>query len=143
MGRNGVLPRRFFGYVHPRFQTPAFDVILVGVVGLIAIGPSLDLVASVINFGALIAFTFVNLSVIAHFVFQKKRYKTPREIFSYIIMPAIGAALTGILWSFLSEDALVGGLVWLAVGIVYTAFMTGFFRNPIPDMEAEEDAPAD
>jgi putrescine importer len=143
MGRNGVLPKKLFGYVHPRFQTPAFDVILVGAVGLLAIGPSLELIASVINFGALIAFTFVNLSVIAHFAFQKKQYKTPHEIFSYIVMPAIGAGLTGVLWSYLSFDALFGGLVWLAIGIIWTAFITGFFRNPIPDMGAEEDAPTD
>ncbi|HET7579584.1 MAG TPA: APC family permease, partial [Bacillales bacterium] len=45
MGRNGVLPRKLFGYVHSRFRTPAFDVILVGVVSLLAISPSLALIS--------------------------------------------------------------------------------------------------
>lgn len=81
MGRNGVLPRRLFGYVHPKFRTPAFNVILVGAVSLLAIAPSLELISAVINFGALIAFTFVNLSVIAYFVFRKKDIKQQRIFF--------------------------------------------------------------
>lgn len=140
MGRNGVFPRKMFGYVHPRFQTPAFNIILVGAVSLLAITPSLELIASVINFGALIAFTFVNLSVIAYFVFIKKNHNSVRAIFDYLIMPLIGAGLTGILWSYLDFDALVGGVTWLAIGVVYTAIITNFFRSPLPDMGAEEDA---
>src|SRR5699024_11120585 len=76
-GRNDVLtPKRLFGYVHPLLRTPLFCVLLVGVVSLIAIAPSLELISSVINFGALIAFTFVNLSVIAYFVVRQRRYRT-------------------------------------------------------------------
>src|SRR5699024_12611675 len=81
MGRNRMLPRKTFGYVHPKYRTPAFTVLLTGVVSLGAIGPDLELIASVINFGALIAFTFVNLSVIAYFVVNKKRYKTGRVFY--------------------------------------------------------------
>ncbi|TCP23025.1 putrescine:proton symporter (AAT family) [Scopulibacillus darangshiensis] len=138
MGRNGVLPRKFFGYIHPRFRTPAFNVVLVGVVSLLAISPSLELISSVINFGALIAFTFVNLSVIAHFVFRKKRYKTTKDLFSYLIMPLIGAGLTGILWYNLQGDALIGGLVWSAVGFIYMLFLTKFFRTKISHFEFEK-----
>jgi putrescine importer len=138
MGRNGVLPRKLFGYVHPRFRTPAFNVILVGVVSLLAISPSLELISSVINFGALIAFTFVNLSVIAYFVFRKKRYKTAKDIFSYLILPIIGAGLTGILWYFLSADAFIGGVVWVAIGFVYMLFLTKFFRVKLADFDFEE-----
>ncbi|HET7616064.1 MAG TPA: Putrescine importer PuuP, partial [Bacillales bacterium] len=133
-----VLPRKLFGYVHPKFRTPAFNVILVGAVSLLAISPSLELITSVINFGALIAFTFVNLSVIAHFVFRKKRYKTAGDLFSYLIMPLIGAALTGILWYYLHADALIGGLVWVAVGFVYMLFLTKFFRTKLADIDFEE-----
>lgn len=133
MGRNGVLPRRLFGYVHPRFQTPAFNVILVGVVSLLAVTPSLELISSLINFGALISFTFVNLSVIAHFVVRKGQYKTPHDCCKYLLMPMIGAGLTGILWTYLSADALIGGASWLLLGIIYSAFLTHLFRKPLPD----------
>jgi putrescine importer len=138
MGRNGVLPKKLFGYVHPKFRTPAFNVILVGVVSLLAITPSLELISSFINFGALVAFTFVNLSVIAHFVFRKKRYKTVRDIFSYLIMPLLGAGLTGILWSNLHADALIGGLVWAGIGFIYLLFQTKFFKINIIDFDFDD-----
>ncbi|CRK81703.1 APC family permease [Neobacillus massiliamazoniensis] len=138
MGRNGVLPKKFFGYVHPKFQTPAFNVILVGVVSLLAITPSLELISSFINFGALIAFTFVNLSVIAHFAVRKKRYKTMKDIFSFLIMPIIGAGLTGILWANLHADALIGGLVWAGIGFIYMLFQTKFFKIKLMDFDFDE-----
>lgn len=138
MGRNGVLPKKLFGYVHPKFRTPSFNVILVGVVSLLAIAPSLELISSFINFGALIAFTFVNLSVIAHFVFRKKRYKTSKDLFSYLIMPIVGAGSTGILWYNLQADALIGGIVWVAIGFVYMLFQTRFFKADLADFAFDE-----
>ncbi|MBM7645694.1 putrescine importer [Scopulibacillus daqui] len=138
MGRNGVFPRKLFGYVHPRFRTPIFDIILVGVISLFAITPSLDLISSVINFGALIAFTFVNFSVIAYFVFRKKRYKTAKDVFSFIILPLIGAGCTGVLWYFLHSDALKGGIVWVMIGFAYMLYKTRFFRTKAADFGFEQ-----
>lgn len=138
MGRNGVLPKKLFGYVHPKFQTPAFNVILVGVISLLAITPSLELVSSFINFGALIAFTFVNLSVIAHFVFRQKRFKTAKDIFSYLIMPLLGAGSTGILWSNLQKDALVGGIIWAVIGLVYLLIQIKFFKIKTADIDFDD-----
>ncbi|WP_042353808.1 APC family permease [Bacillus rubiinfantis] len=142
MGRNGVLPRRVFGYVHPKFRTPTFNVIIVGFVSLLAISPSLELITSFINFGALIAFTFVNLSVIAYFVFRQKKFKTGKDIFAYVIMPILGAAATGILWVNLQADALIGGIVWIIIGFIYLVFQTKFFKVKIADF-AFEDADRD
>lgn len=140
MGRNGVLrPARMFAYVHPRFRTPVFTVVLVGVVSLLAIAPTLELVASVINFGALIAFTFVNLSVIAYFVVRKGRYRTPKDIVSYLVLPLVGAGLTGVLWSFLQQDALTLGLTWTVIGVVYLAILTKGFRSNVSDFALEEE----
>lgn len=136
MGRNGILPpRRLFGYVHPRFHTPVFTVVLVGVVSLLAITPSLELIASMINFGALIAFTFVNLSVIAHFAFRERRYKTVHDVGAYLVLPLIGAGLTGLLWYFLHADAFIAGLAWSAVGLVCMLILTNGFRTKIEALD--------
>lgn len=138
MGRNGVLPKKAFAYVHPKFRTPVFTVVLAGVVSLLAIGPDLELIAAVINFGALIAFTFVNLSVIAYFVVRKKRYKTGKDIFNYLIMPIIGAAFTGILWYHLHADAFIGGLVWVVVGVIYMIYLTKGFKKKLSSYDESE-----
>ncbi|RRJ85763.1 APC family permease [Gulosibacter macacae] len=129
MGRNNVIPRRFFGYISPKTHTPTWNIILVGVVSLAAMEFSLEIIASLINFGALIAFTFVNLTVIAHYAIRQGRRKTPGEIFTYIVMPGVGALLTGLLWVNLDNIALIGGVIWLAAGIIYLAVITKGFRT--------------
>ena len=69
MGRDRVFPEKWFGYIHPKWKTPAINAIIVGIVSLSAIFFDLITATSLINFGALMAFTFVNLSVINYLVF--------------------------------------------------------------------------
>ena len=74
MGRDGVLPKRVFGHVSPRFSTPVWAILVVSVVSLLAIVIDLGTLASLISFGALVAFSVVNLSVIKHyFIDQRER----------------------------------------------------------------------
>ena len=131
MGRNNVLPQKAFGYINPRTHTPTFNIVLVGAISLLAIPFTLELIAAWINYGALIAFTFVNISVIAWFAIRKGRRHTPRDIFSYIVMPGIGMLLTGLLWVNLHADALTGGLIWTALGLIYLAVITRGFRKKV------------
>lgn len=37
MGRDNVFPEKYFGYVHPKWRTPALNVIMVGIVALSAL----------------------------------------------------------------------------------------------------------
>jgi putrescine importer len=138
MGRNGVLPKRFFGYISPRTHTPAFTVVLVGIVSLAAIAFTLDQIVDYINYGALIAFTFVNISVIAWFAVRQGRRRTPRDIINYIVMPAIGMALTGLLWVNLDDHALIVGLIWTGLGLVYLVFLTRGFRRPVVSFDENQ-----
>ena len=91
MGRDSVLPRRLFGCVHPRFRTPAFNILLTGAVGLIALRMNVATSTSFINFGAFTAFTFVNLSVLATYLRSRRAGDRPR-VLPYVIAPVIGAA---------------------------------------------------
>jgi putrescine importer len=139
MGRNGVLqPAKLFAYVHPTRRTPVYATIAVGVVSLLAITPSLELVASMINFGALVAFTFVNLSVLVYFVVRKRQHHTPKQILTNVVLPVAGMAMTGVLWSFLHRDALVVGLCWAALGVVYAVVLGRFTGNSVTDVQLEE-----
>ena len=146
MGRNGVLPRRAFGYINPKTHTPVFNIVLVGAVCLFAMSFSLELISALINFGALIAFTFVNLTVIAHYAFRTKQVKDFKSAFSFVVMPTIGAILTGILWVILHGTALIGGIIWLVIGIVYLAVLTRGFKRSVrsfddPEADAEISEP--
>jgi putrescine importer len=131
MGRDGVLPNKFFGVVWARFHTPVLNILLAGVIGLAAIFLSVSTSTSFINFGAFTAFTLVNLAVIAYFL----RHRTERlNPFRYIVIPLIGAAIDVTLLTQLDKDALILGLCWLGIGIAYLVFLTrGFTRQP-PDL---------
>jgi putrescine importer len=132
MGRNGRGPiGRFFGHLHPSFQTPSYAVIFVGVVSLGAIALTLDFVASLINFGALIAFTFVNLTVIVYFAYQRREINGARHILRNIVLPGIGVMLTVLLWLYLSAESTRYGIIWFVIGIAVLLWITRFFRRPL------------
>jgi putrescine importer len=138
MGRDKVFPEKWFGYVHPKWRTPAINVLIVGVISLSAWFFDLVTAASLINFGALMAFTFVNLSVISHFAVREKMHRTPKGFFDYVIMPLIGAGLVGVLWINLELSSLVMGGGWFLIGLAYLVFLTKAFKVAPPQYKAEE-----
>jgi putrescine importer len=138
MGRDKVFPEKWFGYVHPKWRTPAINVLIVGVISLSAWFFDLVTATSLINFGALMAFTFVNLSVVSHFAVREKMHRTPKGFFDYVIMPLIGAGLVGVLWINLELSSLIMGVGWFLIGLVYLVFLTKAFRVAPPQYKAEE-----
>ncbi|MGQ7352121.1 APC family permease [Quadrisphaera oryzae] len=64
MGRDGVLPRGFFGRVSVRTGVPVANTLLVALLACTAVFIDLAQAASVINFGAFVAFVAVNASVV-------------------------------------------------------------------------------
>jgi len=137
MGRDGVFPENLFGYVHPKWRTPTFNVLLVGVVAMSAVTFDLVTATALINFGALVAFTFVNLSVISQFYIREKRNRTLKDHINYLILPVIGALTVGALWLNLESSSMTLGLVWGAIGLGYLAFITNAFRKQPPQMSGE------
>ncbi|MFB7639820.1 APC family permease [Peribacillus butanolivorans] len=138
MGRDKVFPEKWFGFIHPKWKTPAINVVIVGVISLSSLFFDLVTAASLINFGALMAFTFVNLSVISHFVFREKKHRTIKGCINYLIMPLIGAISIAILWINLETSSLIMGLGWFIIGFCYLLFITKAFRTDPPQYQVEE-----
>lgn len=136
MGRDGVLPKKIFGRVSVRFNTPLLSILLVGAVGLIAMFLDVATSTSFVNFGAFTAFTLVNVSVITSYV--KANPDTRKSLMSggwlrNIAFPVLGAAFCAYLLIHLDRQALILGLAWLAIGIVILAFLTKGFRHNPPE----------
>lgn len=138
MGRDTVLPAKVFAYVHPKYRTPVVSIVLVGIISLSAVIFNLTTAASFINFGALVAFTFVNLSVIAHY-FIRNGKRTGSDTFRYLVLPVIGAAFIFWLWVNLDGNSLRLGVVWAAIGFVYLLLITRFFRKRPPQFQFTDD----
>jgi len=139
MGRDGVLPRRVLGRLNARFSTPVVAIAIVSVISLAAIVIDLGLLVEMISFGALIAFSAVNLSVIKHYFIDRGE----RRWFSNLVLPLIGVILTLWLWTSLSPRTFLVGVIWLAVGAVVLGIATRGFRRPVPMLDLREAAPAD
>ncbi|WP_331691913.1 APC family permease [Pseudomonas sp. ZY71] len=137
MGRDGVLPKSFFGTLHARFGTPVNSILLCAVVALLALKLDVTTSTSFINFGAFLAFSLVNLSVIFHYWLGGEK-KGLRELVLFLLFPFIG--LVADLWLMVSLDhlAVYLGLSWLAIGVVYLAVLTGGFRRQPPEMDFQE-----
>ncbi|NWC94558.1 MULTISPECIES: APC family permease [unclassified Pseudomonas] len=139
MGRDGVLPKSFFGALHARFGTPVNSILLCAVVALLALKLDVTTSTSFINFGAFLAFSLVNLSVIFHYWIGAQQ-RGLRELVLFLVFPTIG--LLADVWLMVSLDhlAIYLGLSWLAIGLVYLGFLTRGFSQQPPEMDFQEAA---
>jgi putrescine importer len=137
MGRDGILPRRVFGHISLRFSTPTWTILVVSAISLAAIWIDLTMLASLVSFGALVAFSAVNLTVIKHY-FVDEGLRTGGAGFNNLVLPLIGFGLTIWLWTNLSGLTLVIGLIWLAIGFAWLAAVTHAFRRPTPMLDMAE-----
>lgn len=134
MGQEKVLPKKFFGYINPKTATPTNNILLIGVVSLSALFFDLTTAISLVNFGALFGCFLVNLSVIFHYFVKQKRRKGV-NVLLYLIAPAIGAfAILFFLYK-LDVYAKTAGLIWLAIGFIYLALNTKFFKKLPPELK--------
>jgi len=136
MGRDGVLPKQIFGYLHPKFRTPIYSIILVGIFSLSALFVDLATASSFINFGALVAFTFVNFSVISHYFIREKQ-RNGINILKYLIFPLMGAGFAIWLWASLDSRALLLGIGWLGLGFLVLISTTKMFSERPPELSVD------
>ena len=86
-----------------------------------------------LNFGALIAFMGVNLSVIMHYYVRAEQKKLTN-----LIPPLIGFLVCLLLWINLSRPAQILGGIWMLIGIIFGAWKTRGFRGNLIDFNLPE-----
>jgi len=129
MGRDGVISRRIFAHVDPRFSTPVRGIYLMALASLIgSLLMRFELVAELLNFGAFIGFILVNLSVIRHFYFRLNQ-RRGFALFTNLLFPLAGTLVCTYVWLNLTYKALFAGFCWLAIGAIYLAVVTRGFRT--------------
>ncbi len=132
MGRDGVLPRKFFAHLHSETNTPTYNILLIGAlayVGAVAlnyIGNAYEHAGELLNFGAFLAFMGVNFSAFWHFGLLARSQR--RRILADIVLPLIGFAFCASIWWNLNILAKIVGGIWFAAGIAYLAYATRGFR---------------
>ncbi|MGG4220581.1 APC family permease [Paenibacillus jamilae] len=120
-GRDGVLPRKFFGYLNPTRKTPTKAIIFMGVVSLIIpLLVPLLLLTELSSFGGLCGFILVNLALIVYSLRTGVRSKW----FIHYIFPAAGLLVTTYILLGLGADAKIVGLSWILIGTVVLTLTT-------------------
>jgi putrescine importer len=140
MGRDDLIPRRFFAHLHPVRNTPNYNIWLIG---LLAYGGSLvmsyEVTAEILNFGAFLGFMGVNLAVIWQF-WVRGAQGHHREFFADVLLPAGGFLFCTAIWWGLAAPAKIAGGIWFIVGVFVLAVRTRGFRQELllPDPASYE-----
>ena len=118
MARDGLVPRSFFGVVHPKFRTPWKSTILIGVfVGFLAGFMPLDALLHMTNIGTLLAFVIVCAAVLI----MRKTHPEAERPFRCPMVPVV--PVLGVLSCLLLMFSLPAANwwrlgIWLLIGLV-------------------------
>ena len=133
MGRDGVLPKKFFGNLNHKTQTPVNAIILTGVVALFAVFLDVTKATAYINFGGFDAFFLVNISVIVYY-FVRQKQRSVKGFFLYLVFPVLGALLCLYLLVHLDKIAIILGCAWTVAGIIYLLVLTKGLKEEPPEL---------
>jgi amino acid transporter len=116
MARDRTLPA-FLAHVNTRTRVPERAVLLVAVVSLILgiffVG-QVEFLSTLVNFGALFAFLLLHVSVGVYYLIKRRQ----RTYGMHLVVPLIGFLIIGYVLYNADTHAKIGGLVWLAVGVI-------------------------
>jgi APA family basic amino acid/polyamine antiporter len=118
MANDGLLPRKFFAAVHPKFRTPWKNTILVGLLAAIvgSVTP-IDDIGKMVNIGTLLAFVIVSISVM---VLRRTNPNQPRPFRTpwVPLVPILGVISNGYMMYKLGWVNWARLFIWLAIGLV-------------------------
>jgi APA family basic amino acid/polyamine antiporter len=124
MASDGLLPKKFFGAVHPKFHTPWKNTILVGLLAAVvgSVTP-IDKIGKMVNIGTLLAFVMVCASIVVLRIKepnQPRPFRTPGIYFGgwLPVVPVLGIVANGYLMYSLGWENWARLFIWLGIGLV-------------------------
>jgi APA family basic amino acid/polyamine antiporter len=118
MANDGLLPRKFFADVHPKFRTPWKNTILVGLLAAIvgSVTP-IDDIGKMVNIGTLLAFVIVCVAVM---VLRKTNPAQPRPFRTPAVpvVPVLGILFNGYMMYKLGWVNWARLFGWLIIGLI-------------------------
>ena len=129
MARDGHMPRGM-AHVHPRWRIPDRATLVVSVVTFALIlffSTRLELLLTIVSFGALTGFLFVHAAVVRHLVWKKGS----RDWLRHLLAPALGFAIVAVVIYSMSGNAKLVGTCWMAVGAAIV-LLGKLLRRPRP-----------
>jgi len=118
MANDGLLPKKFFAAVHPKFRTPWKNTILVGLLAAIvgSVTP-IEKIGQMVNIGTLLAFVIVSISVMV------LRYTNPDQPRPFRtpwvpLVPILGVIANGYMMIKLGKWNWIRLVVWLGIGLI-------------------------
>ena len=118
MATDGLLPKKFFAEIHPKFRTPFKNTILVGfLAGIVGAVTPIDDIGKMVNIGTLLAFVIVCIAIMMLRKREPNRerpFRTPWVPF----VPIMGILFNGYMMVKLGWLNWVRLIVWLIIGLV-------------------------
>lgn len=139
MARDGLLPK-VFSRVNKRFQTPALNTVVVGLVTAVAAGFfDINVLGDMTSVGTLAAFAIVCLSVI---YLRRVAPELPRgfKVPFYPVVPLLGILSCAYLIYTVPPNVLMF-FVWYMVGGVALYFIYGIHNSNLQHGDPQDDAP--
>jgi amino acid transporter len=129
MGRDDVLPRKIFGHLSAKRGNPVYNEWIVGALAYIAVlTVPWQLAAEIVTFGALLAFSSVNLMALLHlWIFPDAARR--RNFFADALLPGFGCVFCFGLILGLQPWTKYAGAAWLLCGGIYAAYRTRMFTS--------------
>ena len=136
MANDGLLPRKFFADIHPKFRTPWKNTILVGLLAAI-VGSTvpIDDIGKMVNIGTLLAFVIVCIAIM---VLRKKSPNQPRPFRTpwVPVVPILGILFNGFMMYELGWVNWARLIIWLVIGLV-VYFTYGRHHSRVQAMQTE------
>ena len=121
MANDGLLPKKFFAEVHPRFRTPFRNTFLVGTLaGIVGALTPIDDIGKMVNIGTLLAFVIVCISVVVLRITEPDRerpFRTPLA-WPVPVVPVLGVLFNGYMMVKLGWLNWARLVIWLVIGLV-------------------------